>query len=53
MHLVGVDEETAIVGGPRAWSVMGSGAAWILDASGELVKHEDGAVLTLPGRPDG
>ena len=30
VQLIGIDEETAIVGGPESWEVAGLGGAWIL-----------------------
>ena len=32
--LVGIDERTALVGGPRRFQVHGAGAAWVVDATG-------------------
>lgn len=29
---LGIDEETALVGGPESWQVRGRGSAWLLDA---------------------
>lgn len=34
VRLVGVDETTALVGGPHRWRVVGSGSAWLLDGDG-------------------
>jgi cyanophycinase len=50
--LVGVDEETAIVGGPQEWQVMGRGYAWILNVPGEPLRFADGAVLSSAPAPD-
>lgn len=47
VHLVGVDEDTAIVGGPLQWTVMGRGAAWLLPGPGERLRHGDGETLVL------
>jgi cyanophycinase len=47
VQLVGIDEDTAIVGGPRRWRVIGRGSAWVLEASREPVSYGDGAVLSL------
>lgn len=30
VHLLGIDEDTALVGGPEQWEVIGTGSAWIL-----------------------
>jgi cyanophycinase len=32
--LVGIDEETALVGGPHSWRVRGRGRVWLIDAEG-------------------
>lgn len=45
VSLIGIDEETAIVGGPHTWEVQGRGSAWRLD--GERVELPSGSVLTL------
>ncbi len=44
--LVGVDEKTALVGGPHAWRVVGTASAWLLDDDG---RHEQpvGSLVTL------
>lgn len=47
VHLIGIDEETAILGGPSEWRVMGRGSAWVLETPGKPVGHGDGAVLSL------
>ncbi|MEO8897748.1 MAG: Type 1 glutamine amidotransferase-like domain-containing protein [Candidatus Dormibacter sp.] len=47
VHLVGVDEDTAIVGGPLQWRVMGRGHAWILTSMGEHTSYAAGEVLSL------
>jgi cyanophycinase len=47
VHLVGVDEETAIVGGPQRWRVMGHGHAWVLTTTGEPESYAAGEVLSL------
>jgi len=44
--LVGVDENTALVGGPHEWRVMGESAAWVLTPEGQT-PHRTGSVLTL------
>jgi cyanophycinase-like exopeptidase len=45
--LIGVDEDTAIVGGPRRWTVMGRQQAWLFRAEGEPLAHNAGSVLDL------
>jgi cyanophycinase len=47
MHLVGVDEDTAIVGGPSNWQVMGRQHAWVLTTAGELESYAAGEVFSL------
>ncbi|HEY8756002.1 MAG TPA: Type 1 glutamine amidotransferase-like domain-containing protein [Candidatus Dormibacteraeota bacterium] len=47
VHLVGVDEETAIVGGPRQWRVMGRRHAWVLTTADEPESYAAGEVLSL------
>jgi len=51
VRLIGIDEDTAIVGGPGEWRVMGRGSAWVLATPGTPVPYGDGAVLALDG-PD-
>jgi cyanophycinase len=46
--LVGVEEETALVGSGGAWQVQGSGAVWILDAPARR-RFSAGAEVPLPG----
>ncbi len=45
--LVGIDEETAIVGGDGQFEVMGKRSAWII-RDGSMEQYEPGSVLTLP-----
>lgn len=47
VHLVGIDEDTAMIGGPRRWTVMGRGHVWLLRTPDGPVSHPDGDVLTL------
>jgi cyanophycinase-like exopeptidase len=47
VHLVGIDEDTAIVGGPKEWRVMGRGAAWLLPGPGQRLPHAHGEILDL------
>ena len=52
VHLVAIDENTAIVGGPDEWRVMGRGSAWILNTPGKPVRYGDGALIVLsPTQP--
>jgi cyanophycinase len=48
LSLIGVDEFTAIVGGPTEWSVMGQGSAWLL-SSAQRNEFVSGAKFSLPG----
>lgn len=43
---VGVDEKTALVGGPSSWAVVGAASAWLLDDDGRH-EHPAGSVVTL------
>ena len=45
VSLIGIDEETAIVGGPQTWRVEGRGSAWRLD--GDRVEFPTGTTLSL------
>jgi len=45
--LVGVDEDTAIVGGPDRWTVMGRQSAWVLERDGTSVSYDAGTTLEL------
>lgn len=49
--LVGVDEETALVGGPRRWTVHGRRHVWVVDGSGARRGYPAGSDLDidLPG----
>lgn len=46
--LVGIDEETAMVGDGERWTVMGRGAAWVLRTPDGPVRYGDGEVLPAP-----
>ncbi len=48
VRLIGVDEDTAIVGRPDAWTVLGRGKAWILNAGGEPVGYGAGSKMAPP-----
>lgn len=39
VHLIGIDEDTAVVGGPTEWQVVGQGGAWILDEERSFVSN--------------
>ena len=47
VRLVGIDEDTAIVGGPREWRVLGRQRAWILDEPGKPIAYASGSVIDL------
>lgn len=40
--IVGIDENTALVGGDSRWRVAGEGAVWIGSDAGDLVAYRDG-----------
>jgi cyanophycinase len=42
VHVIGVDEDTAIVGGPHSWEVHGRGSAWTAGPDGP-VRHPGGS----------
>ncbi|MCY7363703.1 MAG: Type 1 glutamine amidotransferase-like domain-containing protein [Frankiaceae bacterium] len=46
--VVGVDEDTALVGGPHTWRVEGRQSAWVLTADGRT-EHPAGSTLHTPG----
>ncbi|MGH9023591.1 MAG: Type 1 glutamine amidotransferase-like domain-containing protein [Acidimicrobiia bacterium] len=48
--LVGIDEETALVGGPSVWTVRGRGRVWVVESDGSRVPHSPGAELELDRR---
>jgi cyanophycinase-like exopeptidase len=45
--LVGIDEDTALVGGPVEWEVRGRQSAWVL-GDGRRVEHPAGSTLVVP-----
>jgi cyanophycinase-like exopeptidase len=47
VHVIGIDEDTAMVDGPTNWRVMGRGSVWILDAPGERIQHGDGETFSI------
>lgn len=48
--LVGIDEETALVGGPSAWTVRGRGQVWVVESDGSRVPYPPGTDLELDRR---
>lgn len=49
VHLVGIDEDTALVGGPEEFTVHGRQSVWLL-GNGRRREYQDGAQLVLsPG----
>lgn len=50
--VLGIDEDTALVGGPYDWEVMGRRSVWVLDADGRT-EHPSGSRLTTPPDPAG
>jgi len=48
--LIGIDEDTALVGGPTHWTVMGRGTVTVFGAGGPAV-HRTGAHLVLAPHP--
>jgi cyanophycinase len=45
VHLVGIDEDTALVGGPTEWVVMGRQSVHILSGQRKILRHGDTATL--------
>lgn len=45
--VIGIDEDTALVGGPDSWTVRGRQSVWIL-GEGAPVEHPAGSTLHLP-----
>ena len=45
--LIGIDEDTALVGGPHEWTVQGRQSVWVL-GHGKRVEHPAGSTLALP-----
>lgn len=46
VYLVGIDENTAIVGGPDEWEVIGSGGAWLLSDERRFLSNSDTLVTS-------
>ena len=47
--VVGVDEHTALVGGPEVWQVQGRRSVWVFDGD-DPHEHPTGSTVTLPCR---
>jgi cyanophycinase len=47
VHLIGVDEDTALVGGPSSWTVMGRQSVTVFGEDGPTV-YSDGQDIELP-----
>ena len=45
--VVGIDEDTALVGGPTEFTVMGRQSVWIVQKNGKHVRHDEGEKLTF------
>ena len=45
--VLGIDEDTALVGGPEEWEVQGRQSVWTL-GHGSRVEHQAGSVLVTP-----
>ncbi|MCU1691364.1 MAG: cyanophycinase [Frankiales bacterium] len=45
--VVGIDEDTALVGGPEEWEVRGRQSVWVLTAAGRT-EHPAGSTLVTP-----
>ena len=45
--LLGIDEDTALVGGPHEWTVQGRQSVWVL-SEGSRVEYAAGSTLTTP-----
>jgi cyanophycinase-like exopeptidase len=48
LTVVGVDEDTAIVGGPTEWIVQGRQRAWVIGDDGHKTPYDVGESLTTP-----
>ena len=45
--VLGIDEDTALVGGPQEWQVLGRQSVWVLTSDGRT-EHPSGATLRTP-----
>jgi cyanophycinase-like exopeptidase len=50
VHVVGIDEDTAIVGGPETFTVHGRQSAWLL-SDGKRRQFKPGSEILLPRQP--
>jgi cyanophycinase len=48
LTVIGVDEDTAIVGGPTEWVVQGRQRAWVIGDDGHKTPYEVGETLSTP-----
>jgi cyanophycinase len=48
--VLGIDEDTALVGGPTHWQVQGRQSVWTL-GHGSRVEHPSGSSVVTPGSP--
>jgi cyanophycinase-like exopeptidase len=48
--VVGIDEDTALVGGIEEWEVMGRQSVWIVQDDGRAAEHRPGSRVVLPAR---
>ena len=48
LTVIGVDEDTAVVGGPTEWVVQGRQRAWIIGDDGHKTPFEAGETLITP-----
>ena len=47
VHVIGIDEDTAVVGGPDEWVVQGQGSAWLF-SDGHRHEYRAGQVIVTP-----
>ena len=52
-RLIGIDEDTGIVGGADAWTVVGRGSAWVLGADAQPLRFSDGELVLSSAAPGG
>ncbi|HXA43696.1 MAG TPA: Type 1 glutamine amidotransferase-like domain-containing protein [Candidatus Solibacter sp.] len=52
-RVLGIDEDTAVVGGPVEWRVAGRQSAWLLSVSGQHRRFGAGEVLQLDAHGEG
>ena len=51
--VLGIDEDTAVIGGPVEWRVYGRQSAWLLSATGERHRFPAGEKLLLDAQAEG